>query len=200
MVNDAEAALSQLSAFHPRRIEIRVLLPSPLRSLRRASAQSGNHFGLVNLALPLGIGNPVARAWEVHRRIEALAGTRQALLMHLLLGVVGLLPADLQARALDTLAAKATAVITTVPGPRATRYLAGARIDDILFWVPQAGDIGIGISILSYDGRLRIGLMSDGALLPQPQQILDRALAEFARLLPLARVMAEQQAQAAGGG
>lgn len=178
----------------PRKVEIRVLLPSPLRSARRASAQAGNHFGLVNLALPLGITNPVARAWEVHRRIEALAGTRQALLMHLLLGVVGLLPGELQTRALDLLAGKATAVITTVPGPPSARYLAGSRIDDIMFWVPQAGDIGIGISILSYDSRFRIGLMSDSALLPQPRQVLDRTLAEFARLLPLAQVMAEQQA------
>jgi hypothetical protein len=108
--------------------------------------------------------------------------------MHLLLGVVGLLPGELQTRALDLLAGKATAVITTVPGPPSARYLAGSRIDDIMFWVPQAGDIGIGISILSYDSRFRIGLMSDSALLPQPR------LAEFARLLPLAQVMAEQQA------
>lgn len=191
------AQLRSLGA-DPRKLEIRVLLPSPLRSTRRASAQSGNHFGLVNLALPLGITNPVARAWEVHRRIEALAGTRQALLMHLLLGVVGLLPSDLQNRALDMLAGKATAVITTVPGPPAARYLAGSRIDDIMFWVPQAGDIGIGISIMSYDGRFRIGLMSDSVLLPQPRQVLDRALAEFARLLPLAQVMVGQQAIATG--
>lgn len=114
--------------------------------------------------------------------------------MHLLLGVVGLLPGELQTRALDLLAGKATAVITTVPGPPSARYLAGSRIDDIMFWVPQAGDIGIGISILSYDSRFRIGLMSDSALLPQPRQVLDRTLAEFARLLPLAQVMAEQQA------
>jgi diacylglycerol O-acyltransferase / wax synthase len=180
----------------PRPIEIRVLLPAPLRAMRRSSAHSGNHFGLVNLALPLGISNPVARAWEIHRRIEALAGTRQALLMHLLLGIVGLLPEDLQTRALDTLAGKATAVVTTVPGPPAARYLAGSRIDDMMFWVPQAGDIGIGISLLSYDGRFRIGLMSDGNLLPQPGQVLERLQAEFTRLLPLAQVMADQQSGA----
>lgn len=180
----------------PRKVEIRVLIPSPLRSARRASSRLGNHFGLINLALPLGIGNPVARAWEVHRRIEALAATRQALVMHTMLGVVGLLPAELQHQALDLLSSKATAVITTVPGPPAQRYLAGAGIADIMFWVPQAGDIGLGISILSYDGRFRIGLMSDSALLPQPRQVLDRALAEFARLLPLAQVMAAQQAGA----
>jgi len=84
-------------------------------------------------------------------------------------------------------------VITTVPGPPVARYLAGARIDDIMFWVPQAGDIGLGISILSYDGRFRIGLMSDSALLPQPRQGLDGALAELGNLLPLAQVMAQQQ-------
>lgn len=178
----------------PRHVEIRVLIPSPLRSARRASSRSGNHFGLVNLALPLGIGNPVARAWEVHRRIDALAATRQALVMHMMLGVVGLLPSELQHRALDVLSSKATAVITTVLGPPAQRYLAGAGIEDIMFWVPQAGDIGIGVSILSYDGRFRIGLMSDSVLLPQPRQVLDTAQAEFARLLPLAQVMAEQHA------
>lgn len=183
----------RLQGTDPRPVEIRVLLPAPLRSMRRSSAHTGNHFGLVNLALPLGITNPVARAWEIHRRIETLAATRQALLMHLLLGIVGLLPEDLQTRTLDTLAGKATAVITTVPGPLSARYLAGSRIDDMMFWVPQAGDIGIGLSILSYDGRFRIGLMSDRGLLPQPGQVLERVRAEFARLLPLAQVMAEQQ-------
>jgi len=176
-----------------RKTEIRVLIPMPLRGTRRAAPLHGNHFGLVNLSLPLGISNPVARAWEVHRRLDALAGTRQALLMHVLLGIVGLLPPDLRTRALDFLSDKATAVLTLVPGPPAARTLAGARVDDMVFWVPQSGSIGIGLSILTYDGRMRVGLMSNAEVVPQPAAVMRQFEAEFARLVPLADVLAAQR-------
>lgn len=182
----------QAQGHETRKAEIRVLIPTPLRGTRRAASLHGNHFGLVNMLLPLGVTNPVARAWEVHRRLEALTGTRQALLMHLLLGIVGLLPPDIRTRALDLLSGKATAVLTMVPGPPAARTLAGARIDDMMFWVPQAGDIGLGLSILSYDGRMRVGLMSDATTLPQPAVAMRQVQAEFERLVPLAEMLAAQ--------
>ena len=79
-----------------------------------------------------------------------------------------------------------------VPGPPAARTLAGARIDDMMFWVPQAGDIGLGLSILSYDGRMRVGLMSDATTLPQPAVAMRQVQAEFERLVPLAEMLAAQ--------
>lgn len=177
----------------PRRAELRLLVPTPLARTRRAQASAGNHFGLVNLALPLGIANPVARSWEVQRRLEALTGSHQALLMHVLLSLVGLLTEPWRTKALDLLlAGKATGVATTVPGPPAARYLAGARIADMMFWVPQAGDIGLGVSFLSYDGSLRVGVMSDAARLPEPQRLVERLVDEFERLRPLARLMSTQ--------
>ncbi len=177
----------------PGKTEIRVLIPTPLRGTRRAASMHGNHFGLVNMLLPLGISNPMARAWEIHRRLETLAGTRQALLMHLLLSVVGLLPAELRTRALDFLSDKATAVLTMVPGPPGARTLAGARIDDMMFWVPQAGSIALGLSILVYDGRMRVGLMCDAEILPQPDAVMRQVESEFARLASLADVLAAHQ-------
>lgn len=177
----------------PAKTEIRVLVPSPLRGTNRAAAMHGNHFGLVNLLLPLGISNPVARAWEVHRRLGALADTHQGLLMHLLLGLVGLLPSDARARALDFLSDKATAVLTLVPGPPAARTLAGVRVDDMMFAVPQAGDIGLGVSIFTYAGGIRVGLMSDSATLARPEIVLRQFEVEFARLIPLARALAEHK-------
>lgn len=191
----AGALGAQLRALghNPRSVEIRAVVPAPLRTARRAVL--GNSFGLLSLSLPLGIATPVARAWEIHRRMEVLAGSHQALLTHALLAVIGLLRPDYQNTALDLLSSKATAVITTVPGPRATRFLAGARIDDMMFWVPQAGDIGLGVSILSYDGAFRVGVMSDANLLPQPQAVIEGVVAEFERLAPVARALGERQAR-----
>ncbi|MFO1292205.1 MAG: wax ester/triacylglycerol synthase family O-acyltransferase [Rubrivivax sp.] len=174
-----------------RATEIRALVPVNLRGTRQAGEALGNHFGLALLPLPLGIGNPVVRAWEIHRRMQAARHSAQAALIQLLLGIVGLLPAEMQRDAIDALAAKSTAVVTIVPGPHRARHLAGARIDDMMFWVPQSGDIGLGVSILSYDGRYRIGLIGDARLLPQPQQVIARVEAEFARLPAIAALLGE---------
>jgi hypothetical protein len=53
----------------------------------------------------------------------------------------------------------------------------------MMFWVPQSGDIGVGVSILSYDGTVQFGLITDKKLCPQPQRIIDRFEPEFERLM-----------------
>jgi hypothetical protein len=45
--------------------------------------------------------------------------------------------------------------MTNVPGPQQPLYFAGKRIRELDFWVPQSGGIGMGVSILSYDGRIQ---------------------------------------------
>jgi hypothetical protein len=73
--------------------------------------------------------------------------------------------------------------MTNVAGPQQARYLAGSEIDQQLAWVPQAGDIGIGVSILSYNGRVQVGLISDKNLVDDPARIVDRCADEFDKLL-----------------
>ena len=114
-----------------------------------------------------------------------LKGSYQAGLMLTILGIVGMLPKAVQQAVLDLLANKATAVMTNVPGPTSALYLAGARLRQPLFWVPQSGDIGIGVSILSYDGNVQFGLMTDHNLVPDPQSIVDRFASEFEKFLML---------------
>jgi hypothetical protein len=100
-----------------------------------------------------------------------------------LLGAAGLAPRGLQRQALDLLASKATAVMTNVPGPQHALYMAGSHLRRMMFWVPQTGNIGVGISILSYDGGVQFGLVTDKKLCAQPQAIIDRFAPEFENLL-----------------
>jgi hypothetical protein len=143
----------------------------------------GNRFGLVALELPLWIGNPIARVLEVRRRMEALKQSYQAILTLGVLGLVGMCPKPVQQQILDILAAKATAVMTNVPGPQKALYLCGARLDSLMFWVPQSGDIGMGVSILSYNGGVRFGLVTDAGLTPDPQNVIARFPHELESLL-----------------
>jgi predicted flap endonuclease-1-like 5' DNA nuclease len=80
-------------------------------------------------------------------------------------------------------AAKATTVLTNVPGPPIPLFLAGAEIDNIMFWVPQSGRLGLGISILSYAGNVYLGVVSDAGLVPDPELIIDGFYEEYDLLM-----------------
>ncbi len=88
------------------------------------------------------------------------------------------------------LGAKTTAVMTNVPGPREPRYLAGNRIQTIMFWVPQSGRVGLGVSIFSYAGEVRLGVSVDAALVPDPERVLEAFEEELRSLASPARVSA----------
>jgi len=70
-----------------------------------------------------------------------------------------------------------------VPGPQMPLFMAGAEVSDLMFWVPQTGSIGVGISILSYNGRVHFGLISDGKCISKPQEVIKRFQPEFETLL-----------------
>jgi WS/DGAT/MGAT family acyltransferase len=167
---------------------IRALVPVNLRPAEKAW-KLGNRFGLVFLDLPLGIENPVERVYAVRATMQSLKGSYQPLLAMGILAAMGAGPRLLQEQLLDVLAANATAVMTNVPGPQQTLYLSGAAIDAMMFWVPQSGDIGLGVSILSYAGSVRFGVVSDRKLCPDPDRVIDRFAPEFEKLL-LATVLA----------
>jgi diacylglycerol O-acyltransferase / wax synthase len=167
---------------NPVGVEIRAMIPVNLRPPGREN-QLGNCFGLVALTLPLGIANPLARLAAVRVRMQALKGSHQAPVTLGVLSLVGMAPKALQTQVLDLLAKKATAVMTNVPGPGQTLYMAGGKLGQMMVWVPQSGDIGMGVSILSYNGGVQFGLVTDKSFVPNPQNIVGRFLPEFEKLL-----------------
>ncbi|WP_303842978.1 wax ester/triacylglycerol synthase family O-acyltransferase [Aeromonas sobria] len=166
-------------------VEIRALVPVNMRAPDDDGAL-GNRFGLVALDLPLDIEHPLQRLYAVRDRMLALRTSLQPIVVLNLLQVLGMAPKAVQQQAVELLSAKASSVITNVPGPQQTLYLAGARLRQPLFWVPQAGDIGVGVSILSYDHTVQLGLITDKKLVPDPDQVVARFAIEFEQLLLLA--------------
>jgi WS/DGAT/MGAT family acyltransferase len=162
--------------------ELRAMVPVNLRQPGDVDSL-GNKFGLVPVLLPIGIEHPVARVLEVRRRMDELKGSYTAAISMAILGAVGLAPRPLQKQVLDLFGSKTTAVMTNVPGPQQPLYLAAAPLQQIMFWVPQSGDVSVGVSILSYNGGVQFGLMTDKAVCAEPQKIIDRFAPEFERLV-----------------
>ncbi len=117
--------------------------------------------------------------------MEALKGSLQAMLTLSILGAVGMAPKFVQQQILDLLANKASAVMTNVPGPQKPLWFAGSRLKQQMFWVPQSGNIGMGVSILSYDNKVQFGLITDRDRVPDPERIVARFATEFEKLLLL---------------
>ena len=180
-------------------VEIRAIVPVNLRP-NGESTSLGNHFGLVFLDVPLGMEHPLERVYEIRRRMLALKGSYQPVITLALLGAVGYGPRLLQEQVTQLLGRNASAVMTNVPGPQHPLHFAGRRIVDLNFWVPQSGGIGMGISILSYDGRIQFGVITDVGLVPDPARIVGRFGDEFEKLLWLALMGPWDDPAAAPGG
>jgi WS/DGAT/MGAT family acyltransferase len=161
--------------------EIRAMVPVNLRPLDMAHTL-GNQFGLAPLVLPIGLDNPVERVYEVRRRRAGLKGSMQPLLSFGMLAVAGLLIKPAQDAMLNLFSKKTTAVMTNVPGPKEKLKICGSTIEESLFWVPQSGSVGLGVSILSYGGGVQFGVVTDSTLCPHPQEIIDQFEPEFAKL------------------
>ena len=56
-----------------------------------------------------------------------------------------------------------------------------------MFWIPRTGKIGLGISLISYAGKVTLGIVLDEKLLPDPDALLDEAVEELNDLLELVK-------------
>jgi len=157
---------------------LRAAVPVNLRDPSEAEAL-GNRFGLVFLDLPVGIRDPIARVQAVAAAMAGLKSSYQPLLTLGLMGALGILGDQAERLAIDLLSRKATLVASNVPGPRTAVYVAGRRIAQLMFWVPQSGHIGLGLSILSYNGQVQFGLIADRKRVPDPTSIAARFAGEF---------------------
>jgi WS/DGAT/MGAT family acyltransferase len=160
---------------------IRAMVPVNLRPIEEAY-KLGNQFGLAPVVLPIGVANPIERVYEVRRRMGELKGSMQPLMAFGMLAVAGLLVKPAQDALLNLFSRKTTAVMTNVPGPKEKLQFCGSSIEETLFWVPQSGTVGLGVSILSYGGGVQFGVITDATLCPDPQAIVDQFAPEFARL------------------
>lgn len=175
---EREAELDNLS--------IRALVPVNLRPLEQA-ARLGNHFGLIFLDLPVGTPEPLDRLIKLQESMDTLKSSPEAMVAFGILNAMGVVPQEVEKQVVRILGAKATAVMTNVPGPRDTIYFAGKPVNTLMFWVPQAGRLGIGISIISYDSKVWLGVAVDAGLIPDPDKIIEGFHEEFAMLQAMVR-------------
>jgi WS/DGAT/MGAT family acyltransferase len=175
-------------------LNVRGVIPVNLRQ-ESAKITLGNRFGLVFLSLPLGVADPLERLFELKRRMDELKDSQEAVVAFGILNAIGMAPNEIENIVVNIFGAKATAVMTNVPGPRRQIYFAGAPVRQMMFWVPQSGRLGLGVSIFSYNDHVWLGVATDQGLAPNPETIVRYYQDEIDQLIALTDQVAEAPQQ-----
>jgi WS/DGAT/MGAT family acyltransferase len=153
--------------------ELHVMVPFNLRPLDKPLPRElGNDFGLILLALPVGIADPDERLRDVKMRMDGIKNSHEGPIAYGMLSAIGMTPPAIEDRLIGFFTDKASAVVTNVPGPRSEIYFAGSPVGGVLVWAPCSGSIGMTVSIFSYAGKVTVGFMTDTGLVPDPQPLV----------------------------
>jgi diacylglycerol O-acyltransferase len=166
-------------------LNIRAVVPYSIRPLNELN-QLGNRFGLVFLDLPVGVRDIVRRLQIIKYRMDRIKDTPEAAVAFGILQVTGITSTQIESVIVSIFARKATTVMTNVPGPKSPIYLAGKQLAGMMFWVPQPGGLALGISIISYNAQVFVGVAGDAGLIPDPDEIITGFHQEFESMMELA--------------
>lgn len=154
-------------------VDLFTMVPVSLRPLSAPLPRElGNDFTLVYFRYPSATKAPHARLAETTRRMDRIKESPEVVLTSTLMNVIGWVGHRVDRIVIDFFADKAIGVTTNVIGPRGRRWLAGVPVDGVLGWVPGSGRHTIGVCIFSYAETVRVGLITDAAIVPDPERLV----------------------------
>lgn len=163
---------------------LRAMVPMNVRAEHERDGSLGNRISSLFVELPVDEANALARYEHVCDAARAVKTGRQPLGADALLNVAQLAPPLVHQMVARTLFAKRlfNITVTNVPGPQVALSALGAPLKTVWPLVPIAADHGVGIAIMSYDGRLTFGINADAASMPDVD-VLARGITETLREL-----------------
>jgi diacylglycerol O-acyltransferase / wax synthase len=166
---------------------LRMMVPVNIRGDNDAS-ELGNRISLLPVTVPLGIRAPGRLLAAVHNRMDFLKRAHVAEWVGLAGGLVGAVPAPLQAL-VGPLAsflpiAPFNLVCTNIRGPDVPLYLIGHKMLDWYPYVPVGGQMALNCAILSYNGTTYFGFSGDVHAAPdlhRLEHLMKLSIAELLR-------------------
>ena len=152
----------------------------------RASTHSvklKNKFALVFLRLPIVAKNAVDRLLATKQRMDIIKTSAEPLVTATTVQILMMLPEFISRSLIDFFSKKVSCVLSNVPGPQQTLYLGGQKIVEGIFFVPQRANIGVGLSIFSYGGGIRVGVYCDECVIPKPKEVVQGFEKNFWKLV-----------------
>jgi WS/DGAT/MGAT family acyltransferase len=172
-------------AVRPERILFRVSAPVSVRS-GAEQGTLGNRVSSWILPLPIGEADPGRQLQEILRQTRELKESRQALGVEMMMRVAEWTPSILLSLGARSISGPASTIVTNVPGPQFPLYMQGARLRALYPQAPLLDGMGLAIGLISYDGRIHWGIISDPDLVPDAGAFVGRLGTALRRLAELA--------------
>jgi len=145
----------------------------PVAAPSKASAdQLGNHYASVFVSLCAAVDDPRERLETVAREMAALRSGGQSRIAGGLMKVAGTVAPGIERRALRWGARRASLVVSSLAGPKVPLQLAGQPLGAIVIWAPAADSIGLSCTLFGYAGAIRLGVLSDSAVIDHPDELV----------------------------
>jgi WS/DGAT/MGAT family acyltransferase len=164
--------------------DVVALVPVSVRA-ESERGELGNRISTVFVDLPLR-GDPLERLARVREEMGTVKGSAQVRAGALIVGATGLAPPLVSSLAVRAMSGPRmfNLVVSNVPGPQQTFYLAGVPLREVYPAVPlNPRNQAMTIGILSYDGCVHFGLLADRDAIPDVDAAaagLERAVAVLA--------------------
>ena len=127
------------------------------------------------MLVPAGIEDPVERFELVHERLSGIRGERALSFVDGLAGVANLLPTSLSVRMARQQVETVDFTTSNVRGAPFPLYIAGARMEGN-HPVGPTGGTALNLTLMSYDGKLDMGLNVDAGAVEDPEALRDAHL------------------------
>jgi len=152
---------------------VEAVIPVNIRSSHEPIEDTlGNRFGLVFVTLPTSSDDLRERIKRVKANMDGIKSSREARLVLDALTMLGATSRHGARAWIDAFSRRASVVITNIAGPQRRLRLGATEVRDMVLWVPTTGPIGLGVSICSYAGSLRFGVIADTAVMADPARFV----------------------------
>lgn len=165
----------------PAGLDFRVSAPvSVRRDDERGSL--GNKVSSWIVPLPIDRADPIAQLRELNRRTEELKRSKQALGVEMLMAAAEWAPAQLMSLGARATSGPINMIVTNVPGPQMPLYSVGAELLEMYPQVPLLANTGLGVALVSYNGRMFWGFNCDPDLVPDVTEFVGEVRQSFRAL------------------
>ena len=131
----------------------------------RDKSEVGNQIMTWMIDLPVGHPDPRAQLRAIHRVTNKLKKSDRALGVKMLESFLRYTP-GLVSLAVRNAAGPTNTLVTNIPGPQMALYQMGAKMLENYPIVPMLEQMGLGIGVMSYNGRMFWGVTVDKDIVP----------------------------------
>jgi len=166
-VTGAVRELMTRRQIRPEGLDFRVSAPVNVRS-KRDQEKMGNHVSSWIVRLPLDEKDPLEQLRRVHDLTQDLKDSHQSVGVQMMTALHEWIPFDIQGASSGT----QNMLVTNIPGPPFPLYLMGAEMCSLISQAPLIENIGLAVSVVSYNGKLGFGFNADYDRLPDLGQFV----------------------------